>query len=131
MSLAKHILVVDDEAVSRTMASAFLLKGGYTVSAACSGTEAIEKARAESPDLIVLDLMMPELDGNAVCRQLQSGPETAGIPVIMLTGRAERETVLQAAEAGVADYLCKPINGPELLTRVERLLRKEAGQVTG
>lgn len=125
MSEAKRALVVDDSNVSRRVAGVFLEKAGYEVTTACDGQEALEKVKAQRPDVIVLDFMMPRLDGAAVCRKLREDPATADIPVIMLTCRSDRGGVLEAAHAGANDYLVKPFKGDELVARITRLLSGE------
>lgn len=117
------ILVVDDEPDAVELVQ-FNLKGaGYDVVTAADGEEAIEKARTTFPNLIVLDLMLPEVDGLEVCKILRRDPRTAGIPIIMLTAKAAEIDRVLGLELGADDYVTKPFSPRELVLRVKRLLR--------
>ena len=120
------ILVVDDEPAIVELTQMYLEKDGYTVLTAKDGQEALEKARAEMPDLVVLDLMLPELDGWEVCRRLRA--ET-NIPVIMLTARADDVDKIVGLELGADDYVTKPFNPRELTARVKAVLRRTQNAV--
>ena len=117
--LAKSlILVVDDISKNLQVVGTLLRKEGYRIVPATSGAQALERVRAETPDLILLDLMMPDMDGLEVCRRLKADPSTLSIPVIFLTASNEMEHLVQGFEVGAVDYVTKPFNPPELLARV-------------
>jgi len=119
---AARILVVDDVPENVRLLEAVLEAHGYETVAAMDGRAALEVARAADPDLVLLDVMMPELDGYAVCRRLREREETAVLPVIMLTA-SEGPEKTKAIEAGADDFIAKPFNRDELLTRIRSLLR--------
>lgn len=117
--LAKSlILVVDDISKNLQVVGTLLRKEGYRIVPATNGPQALERVRAEIPDLILLDLMMPEMDGLEVCRHLKSDALTQPIPVIFLTASNEMEHLVKGFEVGAVDYVTKPFNPPELLARV-------------
>jgi putative two-component system response regulator len=118
-----HVLVVDDDALIRQFLEDELVGEGYTVSIAKDGEEALEKVATDPPDLILLDVMMPKLDGFEVCRRLKSDERTILIPVVMLTALMAIAERIKSIEAGADDFLSKPHNRQELLTRVRSLLR--------
>ena len=112
------ILVVDDISKNLQVVGTLLRRENYRVVPATSGAQALERVRADPPDLILLDLMMPEMDGLEVCRRLKAEPLTQRIPVIFLTASNEMEHLVQGFEMGAVDYVTKPFNPPELLARV-------------
>jgi two-component system cell cycle response regulator len=116
-------LIVDDIAVNLRLLQAKLAAEYYAVIAASSGAEAIEKARTEHPDIVLLDVMMPEMDGFETCRRLKTAPETAHIPVVMVTALLEQKDRVQGLEAGADDFLTKPIDDAALFSRLRSLLR--------
>jgi putative two-component system response regulator len=118
-----RILVVDDEAGVRDIMGAILSSHGFRFESAGDGREGLEKAREILPDLILLDIAMPRLDGLEACRRLKADPLTRGIPVVMFTSLADRESRIRALEAGANDFLGKPIDGTELIVRVNNLLK--------
>lgn len=120
------ILVVDDEEDIRDLVCMNLRRAGYAVAEASDGLQALGQVRRTSPDVIVLDVMMPELDGLGVCRQLRSDPETADIPIIMLTAKGQTQDRIEGLERGADDYLTKPFSPKELVLRVQGLLRRSA-----
>lgn len=122
----KTILVVDDTPDNLTLMSG-LLKGKYTVKVANSGERGLRIAQSETPpDIILLDIMMPEMDGYETCRHLKQNPRTAGIPVIFLTARAEMEDEKLGFECGAVDYITKPISPPIVQARVSAQLQLKA-----
>lgn len=119
--IAKKILVVDDESAVRRLVSSYLEREGYQVSEAADGVEALKKARVEHPDLIVLDLMLPEIDGLEICRVLRAESDTY---ILMLTARTEEADKLLGLGMGADDYLTKPFSPRELVARVKAILRR-------
>lgn len=117
------ILVVDDVAVNVQLLTTYLSSVGYNVIAARDGQEALEKIPECSPDLILLDVMMPKFNGFEVCERIKNDEATRIIPVIMVTALNEIEDKIRATEAGADDFVSKPFNKLELLTRVKSLLR--------
>ena len=117
----RTILVVDDDKKIVQLVSLYLRKEGYRVLPAFDGQEALEIARSQQPDLIVLDLFLPELDGTDVCRLLRADSR---VPIIMLTARATDEDKLLGLNLGADDYLTKPFNPRELVARVRAVLRR-------
>jgi pilus assembly protein CpaE len=126
--MAERILVVDDDIDSLKLIGLLLQRQGYEVTAASNGTQAIARAAAERPDLIILDVMMPDLDGYEICRRLRANPITQPIPIIMFTAKTLIDDKVQGFEAGADDYLSKPTHPAELASRVEALLSRSAAQ---
>jgi len=125
----KKILVVDDERHIVRLIQVNLERQGYHVVTAHDGKEALEKVASEKPDLVVLDVMMPYMDGFEVLRHLRRNPETAELPVIMLTAKAQDMDVFRGYQEGVDMYLTKPFNPQELLAFVRRIFRaRETGE---
>ncbi len=121
----KHILLVDDEDDIREVAGISLEAiGGWRVSSASSGGEGIAKALAERPDAILLDVMMPGIDGPTTFARLQADPATREIPVILLTAKAEEAEVERGFAAGVDDYIVKPFSPKEMVARIEAVLTR-------
>ncbi|NDJ33527.1 MAG: response regulator [Chloroflexi bacterium] len=118
----KTILVVDDETQARKLIALVLLRQGYTVIEASSGQEALELTMQHDVDLILLDLMMPGMDGIAVTRQLRAEPRTAEIAVVMFTARGMVDDKVEGFEAGVDDYLTKPVHPADLTARIKAIL---------
>jgi DNA-binding response OmpR family regulator len=122
--LPARVLVVEDDATVREVVERYLAREGIVVDAVADGLVALEHARVSSPDLVVLDLMLPGLDGLEVCRRLRArGP----VPVIMLTARGDEEDRLVGLELGADDYIAKPFSPRELTLRVQAVLRRTAG----
>ena len=119
-----RILVVDDEADIRELVSYNLSRNGFQVECAASGEEAVEALRGATPDLILLDLMLPDLDGLDICRRLRGDARTADIPIIMLTARGEEADVVAGLELGADDYISKPFSPRVLVARVRAILRR-------
>ncbi|MCP5050624.1 MAG: response regulator, partial [bacterium] len=105
-----------------------LREAGYNISLATSGSKALDMVKSRPPDLILLDVMMPEMDGFQVCKQLKGSPRTKDIPVIFLTANVETESVVRAFETGAVDYVTKPFNRAELLARVNTHLKLKKAQ---
>lgn len=122
--MGARILIVDDDLESLKLIGLMLQSRGYEILAAQSGLQALNKAASESPDLIILDVMMPGLDGFDVARQIRSDPRTATIPIIMFTARSQVSDKVTGFEAGADEYLTKPIHPAELVSRVEALLAR-------
>ncbi|MGD8494818.1 MAG: response regulator transcription factor [Gemmatimonadales bacterium] len=120
----ERILVVDDEPDILSILVYQLSREGFRVSTAVTGRSAIDTAIAEKPDLVVLDLMLPELDGYEVLGQLRQHEATSSIPVILLTARTEEEERLRGFDTGADDYVTKPFSPRELVARVKALLRR-------
>ncbi len=124
------ILVVEDETDIADLIKYNLEKEGFRTATAADGEKALERIRSSPPALVVLDLLLPKLDGLAVCREMRRDPRTRAVPVLMLTARSEEMDKLAGFEAGADDYLTKPFSPRELVARVKALLRrKESTQV--
>ncbi len=119
---AKTILVVDDDAMNREVMEAFLIAESYQVLLAHNGTEGLELARRHLPDLILLDVRMPDISGYDVCAELKAQPPTQRIPIMLVTGFDAPEDRKLGVAAGADDFLSRPFNGEQLLQRVARLL---------
>lgn len=122
----RAVLVVDDEPGILDLAGAYLRGGGFVVRTAGTGGEALTSVAAQPPDLVVLDLMLPDMDGERVCTTIRA---RSSLPVLMLTARASEEDRLRGLELGADDYLVKPFSPRELLARVRAILRR-TGSVT-
>jgi CheY-like chemotaxis protein len=120
--MKKKVLLVDDSNTVLMMEKMILAKGPYQVVTARDGREAIEKAKSEQPDVVLLDVVMPNLDGLSACAAIRRQPETAHIPIVMVTTRGEEANVETAFRNGCTDYVTKPINGVELLTKLNNIL---------
>jgi DNA-binding response OmpR family regulator len=118
----KKILLVDDSSTVLLMEKMILSKSEYDVVTARDGVEGVEKARNERPDLILMDVVMPRMDGFEAVRKLREDDTTKAIPVIMVTTRGELQSVETGYASGCSDYVTKPINGLELLTKVRSCL---------
>lgn len=119
--MPKKILAVDDEKHIVRLVQANLERVGYTVVTANDGKEALQKVEEENPDLVILDVMMPYMDGFEVLQNLRRNPGTRDIPVIMLTAKAQDADVFKGWQSGVDCYLTKPFNPMELLSFVKRI----------
>ncbi|MBL7139698.1 MAG: response regulator [Planctomycetes bacterium] len=117
------ILIADDTEQNVELLQAYLDDLGCRTVAAYDGQETLDKVAEAKPDLILLDIMMPKMSGFEVCRKLKQDPETAGIPICMVTALTEEGDIERAVEAGTDDFISKPVNRWELLTRVRSLLR--------
>ena len=119
-----HILIVEDDRDIADLIAHYLQKAGHAIDVAASGTAALAKIKASRPVLVLLDLMLPGMDGLRVCQTLRKDPETAAIPIIMLTARAEEAERIAGLELGADDYVTKPFSPGELVARVGALLRR-------
>ena len=119
-----RILIVEDDPDIAQLVARYLDKAGFTTERVTSGREALQTITERPPDLVVLDLMLPHMDGLEVCRLLRAHDATSGIPVIMLTARAEESERIVGLELGADDYLAKPFSPNELVARVRALLRR-------
>jgi signal transduction histidine kinase len=123
MSAQATILIVDDERLNRRLLQVLLRNEGYVTRGAASGEEALASIADDPPDLILLDVMMPGLDGRQVARAVKADPATSKIPIIIVTAQTDREARLAALDAGAEDFLTKPVDRVELRLRVRNLLR--------
>ena len=114
------ILVVDDEKVARYTLAALIKKPNYHVEMADNGIQGIEMAKQLNPDVILLDIMMPGMNGYDVCKRIRSDSQIGEVPIIMITTEAERSQVLRAIEAGVSDYLVKPFDTEALRAKLTK-----------
>ncbi len=115
----RKILVIDDEPGIIEIVEANLEGDGFVVVSASNGKEGLEKIKSESPELVVLDVMMPEMDGWEVLRRVEQDPDTAGLPVIMLTAKAADEDYIHGLEEGAVEYITKPFYPQELVNRIK------------
>lgn len=116
------IMLVDDEPNLRELLRQMLELGGFDVVEAEDGLEALEKLEMVAPDVMILDVMMPNLDGVSLCKKLRAGTAFAGLPIIMVSGKTQHKAVQEGLAAGANQYLCKPITVQELLQSVRSLL---------
>lgn len=121
---AKKILIVEDERDILQLVKMYLEKEGFHTLTAATGSEGLKLARTEKPDLLILDLMLPEMDGLEVCKRLRSAPETAMVPIIMLTAKAEESDTVIGLELGADDYVTKPFSPKALIARVKAMFRR-------
>lgn len=127
--MAEKILVVDDDVDSLKLIGLMLQRNGYQVLAANSGGQALTRALSDKPDLIILDVMMPDMNGYEVCRRLRSNPDTQPIPIIMFTAKTLIDDKVAGFEAGADDYLTKPTHPAELASRVKAILARNSTTV--
>lgn len=119
--MTKRILVVEDEQLIATLINRILSKQGYTIRVTNNGAEALRLVEEFTPQLVVLDISLPGMDGYQICRYLRSNPETATLPVIMVTAMSRPSDQRQGFETGADDYLTKPFAPAELISRIESL----------
>lgn len=124
--MKNHILAVDDEADILELLQYNLEASGYRVTCVETGEEAIETARSQSPDLILLDLMLPGVDGLEVCRTLNADPATTSTPIVMLTAKGAESDIIVGLELGADDYVTKPFSPRVLLARIRAVLRRRS-----
>ena len=118
-----RLLIADDIAQNRELLDAYLGDAGHEIEFAADGADTLEKVASFKPDVVLLDIMMPKLSGYEVCRKLKEDDATRNIPVLMVTALNEAGDIEKALQAGADDFLSKPVNRVELLTRVRSLLR--------
>ena len=123
----QRILIVDDDAMLRALLTFKLKAAGFEVEAAENGRQALDRIAEARPDLIVLDSMMPVMDGTETLARLQMDPDMASIPVFMLTARRGDQDAVQALKLGAADFINKPFNPDELVVRISRHLGRDGG----
>ena len=119
-----HILIVEDDRDIAELVQRYLVRAGHSAELVPAGDLALDAVRAQSPDLVILDLMLPGLDGLEVCRRLRRTPETRALPIIMLTARSEEADRVEGLEQGADDYVTRPFSPNELVARVASLLRR-------
>lgn len=122
--MKKSVLIVEDEEDIRELVSYHLLKEGYQVASVASGEEAMEIVAVQPPDLVLLDVMLPGVDGMTVCQRLRSDPKTAHVLIMMLTAKSEEADVVRGLNLGAADYVTKPFSPKVLLARIRAALRR-------
>lgn len=121
----RHLLVVEDDEDILELVAYNLVKAGYRVTRAATGSEALARVAEDPPDLVVLDLMLPETDGTEVCRRLKGDVNTSAIPVVMLTAKGEESDIVAGLELGADDYITKPFSPKVLLARIRAVLRRK------
>ena len=129
--MRRKILVVEDDPDQLEVIHLSLKAAGFAIGTAANGTEALVKTRSISPDLIILDLILPGLNGYDVCESLRRDPATASVPIIMLTGMRSQFGRFAGLESGANDFLLKPFNPDQLISKVEKLLNRFCGASNG
>lgn len=124
----EHILVVDDEKDILELVEYNLAREGYQVTCVATGEEGLKAAKTAPPDLVVLDLMLPGVDGLEVCRRLKADPKTQHVPIVMLTAKGEEADIVAGLELGAEDYITKPFSPRVLVARARAVLRRRAGE---
>ena len=119
----KKVLLVDDSPTTLLMEQMVLRSHPYTIVTARNGREAVVRAIVEQPDIILMDVVMPEMNGFEACRRMRQQPALRSVPIIMVTTRGEEQSMETGFQSGCSDYITKPINGAELLMKVRSLLR--------
>jgi len=122
--MSDTILVVDDDQATLRLVQHILERNGFAVITASSGTEALSKTQTAKPDLVILDVMMPDMSGIEVCQRLRENPETMNLPIIMLSARGQVAAKISGLEAGADEYITKPVPAAELVVRVKALLER-------
>jgi len=129
-TMKNFVLIVEDEEDIRELVSYHLLKEGYQVASVASGEEALSVAEKQAPDLILLDVMLPGMDGLTVCQRLRSSPKTADVAIMMLTAKSEEADIIRGLNLGATDYVTKPFSPRVLLARVRAVLRRKLAVAT-
>lgn len=120
----KKILIVEDEAEIAQLVKLYLDKDGFRTAIARTGVEGLKLIKTDRPDMVILDLMLPEMDGLEICKKIRNAPDTALLPVLMLTAKAEESDTIIGLELGADDYVTKPFSPKVLVTRVKALFRR-------
>jgi two-component system phosphate regulon response regulator PhoB len=126
-----HVLIVDDEADLASLVEFNLQQAGLETSVALTGEQALSLARQRVPDVVLLDLMLPDISGKEVCRRLRAEPKTRAVPIVMLTARGEELDRVEGFEVGADDYVTKPFSPRELVLRIKAILRRASPPDTG
>jgi len=121
------VLVVDDEPLTQDLLRLMLEPAGFRVTGAEHGLEALQKIQQSKPDIMILDVMMPHMDGITVCRKIRSNPETADLPIVMLSGKTHLNAVEEGIEAGANRYLAKPMSRNDLIQNLREVLAETSG----
>ena len=121
------VLVVDDEPLTQDLLRLMLEPAGFRVTGAEHGLEALQKVQESKPDIMILDVMMPHMDGITVCRKIRSNPETADLPIVMLSGKTHLNAIEEGIEAGANRYLAKPMSRNDLIQNLREVLAKTSG----
>ena len=127
----KIILIVEDEEDVMELIRYNLAKEGFNCDAAYNGREALKKVQETLPDLVLLDLMLPEVDGLEVCKRLKSSPQTEHIPIVMVTAKSDEADIVKGLELGADDYITKPFSPRVLAARVKAVLRRKTTEIPG
>lgn len=120
--MSQSVLIVDDEPMARTLLRLMLVRAGFDVAEAENGFDALEKVEGKTPDLILLDVMMPGMDGFTVCQKVRARHDTAELPIIMLSAKTDIDSINRGLSAGATKYLTKPISPEELTKHVRDAL---------
>ena len=120
--MSKSILIVDDDRVSRTLYTRILQHAGFSVHEAIDGADGLEKVREVTPDLMILDLVLPKIDGFTLCQTLRKDDDFARLPIFFISGRADKKMIQRGFDSGATDYLTKPIRRQDLLKRIQATL---------
>lgn len=123
--MGTKLLIVDDEPFTVDMLETFLQLNGFETVGALNGQDGLTLVKVEQPELVILDLMLPDIEGYEVCKRIRAYPQSAGLPVLVLSARAESSSKDRAMEAGADAYLVKPVQFPQLLTELNRLLEQK------
>lgn len=127
--MKKHILVVDDEIGALTLIGIMLERGGFGVLKAKDAKSALVVLDQNAPDMIILDVMMPEMDGIELCKVIRGRQDTGGTPILILSARGDAESIMRGIEAGANDYLPKPILHHDLVAKVRSMLGQNGAEV--
>jgi DNA-binding response OmpR family regulator len=122
MRMGKKVLLIEDDSVSRKFMELILIKEGFEVITAVNGLEGLRKARTEAPNVLVLDVMLPGLDGFEICYRLRNDPETANLPILVLSAKSQESDKISALQVGANAFLSKPVDRLVLINKVNELL---------
>jgi len=122
----RKILIIEDDPINLRFTKYTLEKKGYQVVTAANGLEGLKKVKTEAPDLIIMDIMLPGIDGFEICHRLRAEPQTAQLPILMISGKAQEADKATGLKVGVDVYLTKPVSPSEIVSRVEALLDRKA-----